>query len=182
MKLKSLLFLTLLCSILFPALAQYNSCVVMLSTVINDKPVVLKSTDGILLLNSKSGDLTLRVNSSSLFNEGDTGIIRLLQEDDDIVFTGNIQNNILQVINQQGNGGKNLPMTGTLNINSLTLSTTANYNALKINNERDDLFRNLKMSVFITFPASAAKLNKIVPTILGDVVIQVNEGTTNIIE
>jgi hypothetical protein len=182
MNLNLIFLLTSFYCMLLPAKAQFSSCNVLLSTVVNNKPVVLKSADGVLLLNIKSGDLTLRVSSGSFFNERDTVTTRLFQDNDDIVFIGNIQNNILQIINQQANGGKNFPMTGTLSINHLTLSTKANYSAFKMNNQRDDLARNLKMSVFITFPAAAARLNKITPLIQGDVVIQVNEGTTNIIE
>jgi hypothetical protein len=182
MKLRYLLIFVLLSAISSQVAAQYNSCMVLVTAIINNKPVVLKTSDGLLLLNSKSGNLTLRINSNSLIAEMDSTTPNLFPSDDVIVFSGNIQNNIITLVNMQGNAGKSLPMTGTLSINATAIQTTASYNALKINNERDDLLRNVKMSVFLSFPAESAKLNKITPNISGDIMIQVFEGATNIVE
>jgi hypothetical protein len=182
MMMRNFLTFIFLFGLSYSCIAQYNSCVVMVTAIIDNKPVVLKSSDALLLLNSKSGDLTLKINSNSLIAELDTMPPKLFPEDDYIIFTGNIQHNIVTLLNMQSNGGKPLTMFGTLSINSLSIATSASYNALKINNERDDLLRNLKMSVFVSFSATSAKLNKISPTISGDVLIQVLEGATNIVE
>jgi hypothetical protein len=179
---KPTLFLLLLLFTSTIVSAQYLSCAVTVSTIINNKPVILKSEEGVLTLNSKSGDIELKVKNSSLMNETDTfnALFHLLE--DDIVFTGNIQNNIFTFLNQEANTGKNFPLQGTLNINTLALQMVASYSATKINNQRDDLSRNLKMSLFINFPAAAARLNKYYPAGVGDFLIQVNEVTTNIVE
>lgn len=179
---KALLFFVLLTCFTAVVSAQYSSCIVTFTTMINNKPVVLKSNSGVLSLNTKSGDLTLTVNSSTFITEGDTITPAIFPQEDNITFTGNIQQNILQVINPQNNTGKTYPITGTFTINSLSMQMIASFSALKINNTRDDLTKNLKMSLFVPFNAKSAKLNKYNPAVTGDAMIQVVEGTTNIIE
>jgi hypothetical protein len=182
MKSKLLLTCLLICSSATIVLAQLNSCIVTFSTTVNNQPVILRSESGVLMLNSKSGDLILRVNSSSLISETDSFGTMFHLPEKDIIFTGNFQSSsILQLVNQQGNSGRTYPITGTLDINSQSLQMNANYSMLKINNQREELSRNLKMSLFITFPAATAKLNKYYPGI-SDIMIQVNEATTNIVE
>lgn len=182
MKLNFLLSFVLLVCYTTIVSAQYSSCIVAFTTTIDNKPLVLKSNSGVLVYNTKSGNLTLTVNSSSFVNELDTFTPAIFPQDDNIIFTGTIQQNIQQVVNPQSNSGKIFPITGTLTINSLALQMVANYTALKINNSRDDLTKNLKMSLFLPFTAKSAKLNKYLPSATGDVIIQVIEGTTNIEE
>jgi hypothetical protein len=182
MKLKFLLPIVILVCITTTLSAQYSSCNVTFTTTVNNRPLVLKSNSGVLTLNTKSGDLTLTVNTSSFINEVDTFTAVVFPPNDNITFTGNIQQNILQVVNPQSSTGKTFPITGTLAINTMTLQMMANYSALKINNSRDDLTKNLKMSLFLPFSAKSARLNKFYPAATGDAMSQVVEGTTNIVE
>lgn len=182
MKLNGLLFFVLLACFTTAATAQYSSCIVTFTTTVNGRPLVLKSNSGVLILNTKSGDLTLTVNASTFVSEVDTFTPVVFPQNDNISFTGTIQQNILQVVNPQSSTGKTFPITGTLTLNNIPLQMIANYSALKINNSRDDLTKNLKMSLFLPFSAKAAKLNKYYPAATGDAMIQVVEGTTNIVE
>jgi hypothetical protein len=164
------------------ASAQYSSCIVTFTTTVNNRPLVLKSNSGVLTFNTKSGDLTLTVNTSTFINEVDTFNAVVFPQNDNIMFTGKVQQDMLQVVNPQSSTGKTFPVIGTLAINTQQLQMVANYSALKINNSRDDLTKNLKMSLFLPFSAKSARLNKYYPAATGDAIIQVVEGTTNIIE
>lgn len=163
--------------------AQLNSCTTRLSTLINNRPIILRSDDAVLTLNTTSCELTLKVNNATLLSETDTFNTLFHTREDMIVFTGTIPTNIVSILNQQSNTGKVYPVSGVLNINGQSVQLIANYSVLKVNNQREENpSRNIKMSLFISFPPSTAKLNKYYPTGLGDFLIQVNEETVNIIE
>jgi hypothetical protein len=54
----------------FVAKAQYSNRNVIVTTVIDNKTATLKSTNGALILNSKSGELMLKLNTCSFTNRG----------------------------------------------------------------------------------------------------------------
>jgi hypothetical protein len=162
--------------------AQQSNCNITFTTVVNGKNINIRSKEAYLFLNSRSGDITLKVDLNSFDSELDTIDYYLSTRNDQLIFTGHLEDNIFDFLNNQENSGKNYPMEGVLTLNNINNNIDAQYNVLKINNERDDLLRNVRVSLFGNFKSNSFKLRSVFPLLTGDITFQVNEAVVNVTE
>jgi len=163
--------------------AQVNgNCKVIFSTLFKGKLYKIESKEASLTLNSKSGDLVLRLNLSSLDAELDTLDRYFDSRDEEMVFNGNTGTPLFNLLNQDENSGQNYPIEGVLTLSRLTANCEGRFNVLKVNNERDELLRNVRFSLFLTFKPADFGLEKLIPGLTGDISLQINEAVVNVAE
>lgn len=169
--------------VFFPgkSIAQITgNCKVSITTEIKGKLYKLESNEASLTLNSKSGDLMLRMELKSIDSELDTLDNYLDATDDELVFSGNIGTPLFDLLNVDKNSGNNFPIQGTLTLNELSNKVRGGFNVFKINNEREELLRNVRFSLFLNFNAKDFALNKVLPALTEDISLQINEAIVNV--
>jgi polyisoprenoid-binding protein YceI len=159
-----------------------NNCKVTFSTMIKGKLYKLESKEATLSLNPKSGELTLKLRLNSIDTELDTVDAYFDTRDEEMVFTGNIGTSLFDLLNQEENSGKTLPISASLNFNKLTGNCVGGYDVFKINNERDELLRNVRFSLFLSFKPKDFALEKYFPALTNDIALQINEAVVNVVE
>lgn len=177
----ALILLCLWCST--QGMAQVaGNCKVKITAAYRGKQYKMESDQASLTFNSKSGDLYLRMKLSSIDSEHDSLEDYLEHRNDEMVFYGNIGTSLFDLLNNEENSGKDFPIEGSLLLNQMTNRITGRFNVLKINNERDELLRNIRFSLFFNFMARDFALDRFYPGLTGPVDVQVNEAVANIEE
>jgi polyisoprenoid-binding protein YceI len=164
--------------------AQFTNCRVVFTTVINGKFYSIESSQAFLVYSSKSGDISLRVKLSSINAEPDTLNRYFSSSNEELVFTGNLGTGpaIFDLVDGRQNSNSSLPLQGTLDLNHLSLATAASFRVFKISNEREEMMRNIRMSLAMNFRAKDFGLQRYYAPLTGDINLQVTEGIVNIIE
>jgi hypothetical protein len=159
-----------------------GNCKVKITAAYRGKQYKMESDKATLTLNSKSGDLYLRMKLNSIDAELNTVDDFMEGRDDEMVFYGNIGTSLFDLLNNEENSGKDFPIEGSVLLNQLTIKNTGRFNVLKINNERDELLKNIRFSLFFNFMARDFALDKYYPGLTGAIDVQVNEAVVNVEE
>jgi hypothetical protein len=149
---------------------------------VEGKIIRLKSSQSYLTFNSKSGELQLKFDLRSLDGEPDTLDTYFDSRNEFLVFSGKLTGNLFEVLNQQENSSSNFPITGLLTLNQITDDVSGNYSLLKINNERDEELKNLRLSLSLSFSPKDFGLPKILPKLVNPISLQINEAMITVVE
>ncbi len=93
-----------------------------------------------------------------------------------------MEDNIFDFLNNQENSEKTYPMNGMLTLNNIMDNISAKYTVFKINNERDELLRNVRVSLSGSFKSSSFQLQSVFPQLKGDISFQIDEALLNTTE
>jgi polyisoprenoid-binding protein YceI len=164
------------------ARAQFTNCRVTFSTVVNGQLHTIESDQAVLIYSSKSSDLVMRVNLSSIDTEIDTLDRYLQTRDEDLAFTAHLNTSIFDLMDAMRDANDNLPLQGTLTLNRQAGPAAASFRVFKINNEREEMMKGIRMSLYMNIQAKDYALNRLYAPLSNEVNIQINEAVVNIIE